>query len=212
MNITKTSASVGNTRLVNLHNVERRNDGVRRKRAGWQKAVQLGIVPERYRKDLDQQATEPSLAASAKLIGNIRTFRGDRKAQITSQRKQLTARGKEISAKRKRSVNSAREHTKKLVESARRERDHILNQVRSEAKKQKDKIRYERSLLHKDENTNRAQHEQLHSIHIELGKYEDELDGIMLAAFPGKSNRTLREAIRNGNIELIDKLKDKDEG
>jgi len=204
----KNKKSVSKTqKLVPINSAISRHLSASDKLNGWKFAIASGKVPKIFSSDLDIKQIERDVTELYKNISKLKDFQTRNERQIANERKQIKAHSDKIRSERNEAIKNAREEYHETVKNARAKRDSAIRVALEKAESQLKTVVRRKDTIQKAKTTKRNLEQLLASSNEKVGLHSSMIDGLILAAFPGKKNKLLREAIHRGDVAAIKNFK-----
>jgi len=192
-----------NTTVVDA---EKRQSSARLKISGWNIALGKNLVNLKYKTDIDVQHGHTLVLDSESNATELKNFCKDHESQIKSKKEILKLQRQKILSDARQKKVSAAQKRNEAVRIARENFKNEMEQIKNELALQLQKLKAEYDKLKLQSNEKEKMQKKLNSSHAELELYTSELNGIILAAFPGKKNREIRRAIERGDEDFLRNL------
>jgi len=203
----KNSNSAGSTgkqaRDIYASDAERRRAAYRTRQKGWRAALECGLVPDKYAQDIDLELGDDLLWQSEKKSIALKRVKNDIALQIDYESKKLAEREAQVHADFREREQSAKEEMNRAIENAKVKYDNTVKALTESKRKQVDQIKAQRAKIDEIGKLKDQAQVELNTVHDKLGVHSCELDGLILASFPGKDNEALRSAIEKGDQQII---------
>ena len=191
-------------RSITLHAAKKRQSSLRLKLQGWQTALEKQLVPSKYSQDVDLTTSEQALSQTEGITAQIEKAERDRISQTDFRSRSLQSEEKEARSQCNEQIANAKALRDETIRLAREQFAKTEEEAKEKLTNQLEQIARAKSEIEDSSQSTNEKRIRLNQLHSHLGNITTELDGLIMAAFPLPQQKTLREAIRCGDSEVIE--------
>jgi putative cell wall-binding protein len=193
-------------RNVNVEHARKRFNKALLKNKGWRTAVELNLVPQNFKNDVDQKKGQVVLNIAEENINVFEKISGSNEQQIAQKKKDLAIREREIRESRDLQLAQLKSDHQKLLSDARKNYQKNKSDVKISVDRQLLEIRRQRAELQNSETAKKNAKQKMTQSHDSLGSQTKFLDYLIEAVFLQTGDVKLRDAIRAGDAEMLKRL------
>ena len=193
--------------IVNTKHADDRCTAVKIKTLGWEKAIELQLVPANLADGIAVSELSSAIRSSQECLEQLKNAESQTRDQTKSRRRFVEEAEQQLRRERAEGQQAIREWEQEQRQAIRQAAQQKQRDLALATERKLLALRRERADIRCHADSVRPFRQQLRDAHRVLGNLEQRLDGLILASFPGAEYKQLRQAVQVADLRALEKWK-----